>query len=110
MKYILVQFQSEKDKLFSGKFYIYKYNEEKINHNFHFGDIVEHLTNSLGYIYKNKAIVTGIFNSYEDYVFYQKAEEEICKKEEIKELIIIDISAKKLLPSEIELGFISHLM
>ena len=46
MKYILVQFQRDKDKEFAGKYYIYKYDENKIKDSFVSGDVINELINS----------------------------------------------------------------
>lgn len=97
MKYILVQFQNGKDKPFSGKHYIYKYNKNKITCDLAIGDIIDGLINSSGYHYRNKAIIIKIFNTYKEYQEAQDFNDEIVFDEvEIKELVNISIYKKML--------------
>lgn len=92
MKYILVQFQRDKGKEFAGKYYIYKYDENKIKDSFVSGDVINELINSFGYIYNNAAIVMKVFDSYKEYVELQIFnDEEAFNDNEIKELTHISL-------------------
>ena len=78
MKYILVQFQRDKGKEFAGKYYIYKYDENKIKDSFVSGDVINELINSSGYLYSNAAIVIKIFNNYGEYVEFCNSTAEVA--------------------------------
>lgn len=78
MKYILVQFQRDKGKEFAGKYYIYKYDENKIKDSFVSGDVINELINSSGYLYSNAAIVIKIFNNYGEYVEFCDSTAEVA--------------------------------
>lgn len=92
MKYILVQFQRDKGKEFAGKYYIYKYDENKIKDSFVSGDVINELINSSGYLYSNAAIVIKIFNNYGEYVeFCDPTAEVVFGDNEIKVLTHISL-------------------
>ena len=93
MKYILVQFQRDKDKEFAGKYYIYKYDENKIKDSFVSGDVINELINSSGYLYSNAAIVIKIFDNYGEYVEFCDTTAEVAFDDnEIKVLTHISLS------------------
>lgn len=92
MKYILVQFQRDKGKEFAGKYYIYKYDENKIKDSFVSGDVINKLINSSGYHYSNAAIVIKIFDNYGEYVELQNSTAEVAFDDnEIKVLTHISL-------------------
>lgn len=92
MKYILVQFQRDKGKEFAGKYYIYKYDENKIKDSFVSGDVINKLINSSGYHYNNAAIIIKIFDNYKEYTESQNSiGEEIFNDNGIKELTHISL-------------------
>ena len=92
MKYILVQFQRDKGKEFAGKYYIYKYDENKIKDSFVSGDVINELINSSGYPYSNAAVVTKVFDNYKEYVELQKFNDESAFNDsEINELTHISL-------------------
>ena len=92
MKYILVQFQRDKSKEFAGKYYIYKYDENKIKDSFVSGDVINELINSSGYLYSNAAIVIQIFNNYGEYVEFCDSTAEVAFDDnEIKVLTHISL-------------------
>lgn len=92
MKYILVQFQRDKGKEFAGKYYIYKYDENKIKDSFVSGDVINELINSSGYLYSNAAIVIQIFNNYGEYVEFCDSTAEVAFDDnEIKVLTHISL-------------------
>lgn len=92
MKYILIQFQRDKGKEFAGKYYIYKYDENKIKDSFVSGDVINELINSSGYRYSNAAVVAKVFDNYEEYVELQKFNDESAFNDsEIKELTHISL-------------------
>lgn len=92
MKYILVQFQRDKGKEFAGKYYIYKYDENKIKDSFVSGDVINKLINSSGYHYNNAAIIIKIFDNYKEYTESQNfIGEEIFSDNGIKELTHISL-------------------
>lgn len=92
MKYILVQFQRDKGKEFAGKYYIYKYDENKIKDSFVSGDVINELINSSGYLYSNAAIVIKIFDNYGEYVKFCNSIAEVAFDDnEIKVLTHISL-------------------
>lgn len=92
MKYILVQFQRDKGKEFAGKYYIYKYDENKIKDSFVSGDVINELINSSGYLYSNAAIVIKIFDNYGEYVEFCDSTAEVAFDDnEIKVLTHISL-------------------
>lgn len=103
MKYILVQFQGGKDKLFSGKFYIYKYDDSVITYDFAKGDILKNLENTSGYKYRNNAIVDEVFDNYSEYHVYCKwtRGQEPCDKEDIKTLSNIEVFKRNFRPGDL---------
>lgn len=103
MKYILVQFQGGKDKPFSGKFYIYKYDDSVITYDFAKGDILKNLESTSGYKYRNNAIVDEVFNNYSEYHMYCKwtRGQEPCNKEDIKTLLNIEVFKRNFRPGDL---------
>lgn len=97
MKYILVQFQRDKGKEFAGKYYIYKYDENKIKDSFVPGDVINELINSSEYLYSNAAIIIQIFNNYEEYLEFCDSTAEIAFDDnEIKVLTHISLFKRRL--------------
>lgn len=103
MKYILIQFQGGKDKPFSGKFYIYNYDDSVITYDFAKGDILKNLESTSGYKYRNNAIVDEVFNGYSEYYMYCKCTrgQEPCDKEDIKTLSNIEVFKRGFHPGDL---------